>query len=346
MELKTELRGMTKKELSSLMENLEEPNYRGSQIFNWIQAHCEDDLDKMHNLPKKLKEKMARQTLIAPLQIIREWKGNDGTRKFLLELFDGEKIESVFLKHRDHNTLCVSSQVGCSFQCKFCATGKMGLKRNLLPGEIVGQIHAISKITGCSIRNVVFMGMGEPLANLEAVVKSIEILGDPEGQNIGQRRITISTCGLIPEINKLAALEFQCVLAISLHAPNDDLRSKLVPINRKYPLEELLKACLNYFNASGRRISFEYALIEGINDSPEHAKQLGALLGRFPVHINILPANPISGGNIKGSGEEKIKRFVGILEANGLPVSVRKSRGQDIEAACGQLSTLEEEDKE
>ncbi len=343
MEVKTELRGVTKKELSSLMVKWGEPAYRGAQIFNWIQVHCEDDLAEMHNLPKKLKEKLAQKTFIAPLQMNKDWIGEDGTRKFLLELFDGKKIESVFLKHPDHNTLCVSSQVGCSYKCKFCATGEMGFERNLLPGEIVGQVHSASKITGSSIRNVVFMGMGEPLDNLEAVLKSIELLGDPQGQNIGQRRITISTCGLVPEINKLAALELQCVLAISLHAPSDDLRSKLVPINRRYPLEELLKACRNYFTVSGRRISFEYALIEGVNDRPEQAQQLGALLRRFPAHINILPANPISGGNIKGSGEEKIKRFVGILEANGLPVSLRKSRGQEIEAACGQLSTLEEE---
>ncbi len=341
---KPELRGMTREEISLLLESWGEARFRGDQIFQWIQSRCQDNPENMHNLPLKIRRKMSEEAFIAPLKILRDWQGEDGTQKFLLELFDGKRIESVLLKHSDHYTLCISSQVGCSFNCKFCATGKMGFKRNLLPGEITGQVHVISRLTGNTIRNVVFMGMGEPLDNFDPVVKSIFLLGDKKGQNIGQRRITISTCGLVPEINKLAALELQCVLAISLHAPSDDLRSKLVPINRKYPLEELLKSCLNYFTVSGRRISFEYALIDGINDSPLQAQQLAALLGKFPAHINILPVNPIRGGKYKRTHEEKIRRFVGILEANSVPVTLRKSRGQDIEAACGQLYPLEEED--
>ncbi len=344
MEAKPELRGLKKEEMVTLVKNWGEPSFRGEQVFHWVQARCQDDFEKMHTLPGTLREQLALKTCIPLIRIERIWQGEDGTQKFLLELSDGEKIESVLLKHPDHYTLCISSQVGCRFKCRFCATGKMGLKRNLTPGEIVGQVHVIYQNTSCSIRNVVFMGMGEPLDNLGAVKKAIDLLGDPKGQNIGQRRITISTCGLIPEINKLAAHELQCVLAISLHAPTDDLRSKLVPVNKKYPLDELLKACRNYFSASGRRISFEYALMDGVNDSPQHAHQLAALLGKFPAHINILPANPIRGRDFRGTGEKKLKRFVGILEASSLPVTVRKARGQEIEAACGQLNPLEEED--
>jgi len=344
METRQDLRGMKKEEIVNLMEEIKEPSFRGEQVFQWIQGRGVSKWEQMHNLPQGLKEKLATRTFIPPLKPDREWEGQDGTRKFLFELFDGEKIESVLLKHPDHYTLCISTQVGCRFNCLFCATGKMGLKRNLMAGEITGQVLEVVFREKIKPRNVVFMGMGEPLDNLEAVLKTIYLLGDQQGQNIGQRRITISTCGLIPEINRLAALELQCVLAISLNAPADDLRSKLMPINRTYPLEELLRACQNYFTTSGRRISFEYALIKGINDTPDHAHHLAALLGKFPAHINLLPANPIQHAGFEGAGEETLKRFLSILEASGLPVTVRRSRGQDIQAACGQLNPLEGED--
>ena len=343
MEPRQDLTGMEKDELVALMEEVKEQPFRGEQVFQWVQGRGQSSLEEMYNLPQNLREKLATRVFIAPLKLVREWEGQGGTRKFLFELFDGEKIESVLLKHPDHYTLCISTQVGCRFNCLFCATGKMGLKRNLMAGEITGQVLEIVSRRGVNLRNIVFMGMGEPLDNLEAVLKAIALLGHPQGQNIGQRRITISTCGLIPEINQLAALQLQCVLAISLHAPSDDLRSKLVPINRRYPLEDLLQACRNYFTTSGRRISFEYALIEGINDTPDHAHHLAALLSKFPAHINLLPANQIQHANFKGAGEESLKRFWSILEASGLPVTVRKPRGQDIQAACGQLNPLEGE---
>ncbi len=343
MEPRQDLRGMKKEEIVALMEAVKEPSFRGEQVFQWVQGRGRNNWEEMHNLPHCLREKLATRVFIAPLKLIREWEGQAGTRKFLFELFDGEKIESVLLKHPDHHTLCISTQVGCRFNCLFCATGKMGLKRNLMAGEITGQVLEIVSRERVNLRNIVFMGMGEPLDNLEAVLKAIALLEHPQGQNIGQRRITISTCGLIPEINQLAARELQCVLAISLHAPGDDLRSKLVPINRRYPLEDLLQACRNYFTTSGRRISFEYALIEGINDTPDHAHHLAALLSKFPAHINLLSANPIQPADFKGTGEQGLKRFLSILEASSLPVTVRKTRGQDIQAACGQLNPLEGE---
>lgn len=333
------LSGMEVQEIVSWLEQYNQPKFRGQQIFQWIHKHTVLDFQNMTNLPRPLQEwLLADFDKALPLELVTTRVSQDGTEKYLFSLDDGATIETVLIPEGERQTLCVSSQVGCAMNCSFCATGKAGYVRNLSAGEIVGQVlwvENLLKTRGSTLSNIVYMGMGEPLANYEAVLKSIRLLNHTEGLNLGARRITVSTCGLVPQIKNLAQEELQVGLAISLHAVTDQERSEIMPINRRYPIKELLEAGDYYAAQTGRRISYEYALIRDFNDDRHHAIQLKELLQGRLCHVNLIPINPV--GLEKRPSEEAISAFSQVLERAGIHVSVRKERGTDIEAACGQL---------
>lgn len=348
----TDLQGMNLIEYESLMEELDQPKYRAKQLFQWVHGKAIENLEQATNLPKNLRKELQRRVSFQPLKVIKKQLSKlDDTAKFLLALPDGQRIETVCMSYRrkesrDRHTVCVSTQVGCAMGCIFCATGLSGWIRNLSTGEIIGQVLAVQRelqaqYPGEKITNVVFMGMGEPLLNYHNVLKAIKILNAPEGLNIGLRRISLSTCGIVPGIKKLAQEKLPIVLAISLHAPNNDLRNELMPINRRYPLEELLAACEYYIESTGRRITFEYALIAGKNDSIAHARQLGKLLSGMLANVNLLPYNTVVETGLSRPGTKKIKEFVQELQKFGLEAAIREERGSDIDAACGQLRRRE-----
>lgn len=345
---KIDLQGMNIEEIKHLLMHIEEPEYRANQIFQWIHQKTVCTLDEMSNLPKSLRNKLNDLQSFDPPQVIKIRQSKlDDTVKYLLCLSDGNTIETVRMSYlskgtRDRHTVCVSSQVGCSMGCLFCATGLSGWKRNLTTGEILAQVLLAQRelkrsYPNDNITNVVFMGMGEPLLNYDNVLKAIRLLNEPSGLNIGMRKISLSTCGLVPKIYRLAEERLAIVLAISLHAPTNELRNRLVPVNKKYPIETLLEACQYYIDTTGRRITFEYALIEGINDSIEHAKQLIGILGRIKANINLIPLNPVDGTGLKRSSGSQIKRFLYVLQQAGIESTFREEKGSDIEAACGQL---------
>ncbi len=343
---KIEIEGMMPEELEKLITSKGYPAYHAEQIFLWIHGKGAESFADMSNLPQKMRHYLEEEAMLGLIEPREIFTSKDGTQKFLFSLRDGLFIETVLLKYDDRMSLCVSTQVGCRFNCPICATGKMGWQRNLSAAEIVGQVILAQNHQGRSkeaprIRNIVFMGMGEPLDNLEAVLQTIKILNHPMGMNIGSRRMTISTCGLVPQIIKLAEENLQAVLAISLHAASNDLRDKLVPINKKFPLEDLLAACKIYFERNQRRISFEYAMINGINDRQEDARSLIELLRGFPAHINLIPINPVPETHYLPSSPERLDAFLNYLSHNSsLDVSLRAVKGRDIQAACGQLYPL------
>ncbi|ACL69750.1 23S rRNA (adenine(2503)-C(2))-methyltransferase RlmN [Halothermothrix orenii] len=347
METKEDLKSLSRKELLMWFEKRGYPSFRASQLFNWIYRNGVDEFSRMNNLPLVLREELEEKSYLTKLKIVNKSKAEDGTVKYLWELKDGETIESVFIPYEgSRNSVCISSQVGCSLGCKFCATGLTGLIRNLTPGEIVDQVLQIQKEISNDkygsprVSNVVFMGMGEPLANMKSVLKAIEIMNDSKGLNIGKRKITVSTSGLVPQIKELADKKLQIVLAISLNAPNNALRDKLMPINRKFPLEKLLEAVRYYTEVTNRRVTFEYVLLKGTNDSPEHAFQLVNLLSDIHGHVNLIPFNPVQETEFKRPSKETVNRFKDILINNGVETTVRQERGTRIEAACGQLRRL------
>ncbi len=288
----------------------------------------------MINLPRTVRESLESQWIIHGLCEVERQVSQDGTEKFLLRLVDNQSVETVYIPESDRAAVCVSSQVGCALGCSFCATACSGLIRNLRAGEIVGQVLWINRFHPVS--NVVFMGMGEPLANLSEVLRAVEILNSPAGMGIGMRRITLSTCGLVPEIRRLADLGLQVGLAVSLHAADDEKRSQLMPINRRYPLASLVEVCSHYVAATGRRITFEYALIAGFNDSEGDAEALGQLLRGFNCYVNVIPVNPAVSG-FPRPVDAAVSLFVEKLFERGLNAAVRRERGSDIDAACGQL---------
>lgn len=338
---KLDVRALEKEELGRFLANLQEKPYRANQVFHWVQARAVQSWQQMTNLSVTLREKLAANFNLVPLKLMKEQVSRDGTRKYLWELADGELIESVLLFHegdytRKRTTLCLSTQVGCPMGCGFCATGKLRFKRNLTAGEIVSQVLDLS--TQFKINNLVYMGMGEPLLNLPDVLKSIKLLNHKEGQNIGIRRITISTCGLVPQIEQLALSGLDFVLAISLHAPNNELRNQIMPVNRQYPIEELIRACRDYIAKTGQRITFEYALIKDFNDSLQSAKELAQLLQGIKANINIIPINSINQGLYRRPSAQVVRRFVSFLQEKGLAVVIREEKGSDIAGACGQLA--------
>jgi len=333
----TDLRSLYPEELQSVLAPLNLPDYRIKQIFGWLQRCGAQSAGEMTNLPKELRRQLEEQFFISSCEIVKKQESSSGARKYLFRLHDGETIESVLMQYSHGWSVCVSSQAGCKMGCDFCASGQHGFARDLSGGEMLAQVHAAQKDLGKSISHIVLMGMGEPLDNYGNTLKFLRLASHPEGLNIGQRKISISTCGLVPRIDQLAGERLGVTLSISLHAPNDELRGKLMPVNRAYPVEALLSACKRYAKSTGRRISFEYALFRDVNDSPEHARELAGKLKGMLCHVNLIPANPVPALGYDRSRPEQIRAFQDILEQSGLAVTVRRSLGGDIDAACGQL---------
>lgn len=339
---KKSLKGMLPEEISALLPAYKE-KYRGMQIFRWIHEHCAVSFEEMTNLSKELRDLMQEQFSIDSIRNIDIQSSGDGsTDKYLWELWDGTHIESVIIRDEDRTTACISSQVGCKMSCSFCRTGMMGFIRNLTTGEIIDQLIQMRRslrTVNNDITNIVFMGMGDPLDNTEVVIKAIRIINMETGLSIGQRKITVSTCGMIPGIKRLGQ-EFKKIgLAISLNAPDDVLRSELMPINRKYPLEELLGAAHEFARTTKRRITLEYILIDDINDSPTYAKKLQSIAQRIPSKINLIAINDFEGCPYKRPTDEKIETFQKILYEGNVTALLRKSKGTEILAACGQLAS-------
>jgi len=323
--------------VDALSEKFGLQRYRADQVCQWIYQKKVFDFHEMTNLSKDLRQKLAGSIVITPPVLARMETSKDGTRKFLWQLQDGESVESVLLLQQGRLTACLSTQVGCPLSCAFCASGKSGFVRNLSTGEITGQFLAMEKFTGQDIDNIVYMGMGEPFLNQEAVFKSIRILNEPKMRGLGIRHFTISTAGVVPGILALAEMKIPVRLSVSLHAPNDQLRSKLMPINKQYPLSTLMEALRKYQSATKDRITIEYLMMNGVNDSTEHAYELATLLSGLSVYVNLIPYNTVPGGNFKRSTDGRIKAFADILSKLNIECEIRRERGSDINAACGQL---------
>lgn len=330
-----ELFGLNRAELSSLCEELGQSAFRGKQIAEWLYTKGEREIGGMSNLPVALREELTRVCTLTRSEIIDKSKASDGTTKFLLGLGDGEAIESVLLPYPERTSVCVSTQVGCPAGCLFCATALCGFVRNLTAGEIVDQVLALQQAGHSRVTHVVFMGMGEPLMNFDNVVKALHILNDEVG--IGMRRMTVSTVGIPAAIRKLQELDLQITLAISLHAPEEALRKQLIPLSASIPLAELLKTCREYADFTKRRVTFEYLLLSGVNDTPEHAATLVKLLRHTLCNVNLIPFNEAPGVPYKRPGKKAILAFRGVLEEAGVEVTQRMERGHSISAACGQL---------
>lgn len=323
--------------LEGYMASLGEPRFRGRQVFSWIYKGV-TDFSEMTNLSKTLREKLEAGAVVRVPEVLScQVSKTDGTRKYLLELEDGNAVESVFMKYKFGNSICVSSQAGCRMGCRFCASTIGGLDRDLTPGEIAGQILACEKDSGERISHVVVMGTGEPFDNYENLASFIRIINDKNGLNIGMRNITVSTCGLVPYIERFGNDFPQVNLAISLHQVTDEERSALMPVNKKYSLQELLEACRKYTEKTSRRITFEYTLVKGQNDSPAHAEKLAKLLSGMLCHVNLIPLNAVSETGLKTTDRETAEAFQHILEGRGIPATIRRELGDDIDAACGQL---------
>jgi 23S rRNA (adenine2503-C2)-methyltransferase len=327
--------------LTDKLTSMGAPAYRARQMFEWAYGKLVEEYGEMRNLPGSLLESFDEDTPFRTMKPISEQVTDDGdTHKLLYETFDGQLVETVLMLYPDRATVCVSCQVGCAVGCAFCATGLGGLTRSLSAGEIVQQTVDAARQArklGRQLTNLVMMGMGEPLQNYAETMKFINIIHDPRGLNFGARRITISTSGIVPRIDALADEPYQVNLAVSLHAPNNELRSRLVPVNNRWPVEELLAATDRFFEKTGRRVSFEYALMNGINSSDEVARELGQLLRGRLCHVNLIPFNPVDVLQFERPNHEVIERFAGILREAGIPTTVRYSRGVEIDAACGQL---------
>ena len=335
---KIDIKSMNINELENLLKELGEPKFRAKQIFDWLHAKQVDSFEEMTNLSKGLREKLAETASINGVEIVRKLVSQiDGTRKYLFALSDGAIIESVLMKYEHGNTVCISTQVGCRMGCKFCASTLDGVERGLTAGEMLSQIYAIQKDCGERVHGTVLMGSGEPLDNYDNVVKFLRLINDPKGQNMGQRHITLSTCGLVDKMYDLAEEDLQITLAVSLHAPNDGIRTQTMPIAKVYSMDKLLQACRDYADKTKRRITFEYALIHGVNDGDEHAWELVKKLRDMLCHVNLIPVNDVKERNYVKSTADRVKRFAGILNENGVETTVRRKLGSDIDAACGQL---------
>ena len=315
-------------ELEDLLKELGEPKFRAKQIFDWLHAKQVDSFEEMTNLSKGLREKLAETASINGVEIVRKLVSQiDGTRKYLFALSDGAIIESVLMKYEHGNTVCISTQVGCRMGCKFCASTLDGVERGLTAGEMLSQIYAIQKDCGERVHGTVLMGSGEPLDNYDNVVKFLRLINDPKGQNMGQRHITLSTCGLVDKMYDLAEEDLQITLAVSLHAPNDGIRTQTMPIAKVYSMDKLLQACRDYADKTKRRITFEYALIHGVNDGDEHAWELVKKLRDMLCHVNLIPVNDVKERNYVKSTADRVKRFAGILNENGVETTVRRKLG-------------------
>ncbi len=334
---KIDLKKYTIEELESFLEDLGEKKFRGKQIFQWIHKGVRT-IDEMTNLSKELREKMKERAYVGNLRAESVLISKvDGTRKYLFVLEDGNIIESVLMRYEHGNTVCVSCQVGCRMGCTFCASTLEGVVRNLTAGEILDQVIAIQRDIGDRVSNVVLMGSGEPLDNYEQILKFLTLINHPEGLNIGLRSITISTCGIVPTMMDLADRKMQITLAISLHAPNDALRNTMMPVNRKYPMEDLLEACKYYVDNTGRRITFEYALIQDVNDSEKDALELARKIKGILCHVNLIPLNKVDESKYESARMDRVRKFQSVLKKYGVEATIRRELGSDINAACGQL---------
>ncbi|MCI8961528.1 MAG: 23S rRNA (adenine(2503)-C(2))-methyltransferase RlmN [Clostridia bacterium] len=328
-------------ELKEEMILIGEKSYRAEQIFKWIYVENVTDFNEMTNLSLELREKLKNNYTLDIYKIIKKQESSDGTKKYLFDVLDGNAIETVLMQYKHGYSICVSSQVGCKMGCKFCASTGIAFIRSLTAGEIAEQILAVGRDTGIKISNVVFMGIGEPLDNFDNVIKAIKIVNNQKGLNIGARHISISTCGLVPKIYEIADMDLQCTLSISLHATTNEKRSKMMPINNKYSIEELMKACKYYIEKTNKRISFEYALAKNNNDNLDDAKALAKLLRGMLCHVNLIPINKIENGKFDTSTNENVMKFRDYLNDNGIVATIRRELGDDIEAACGQLRRKE-----
>ncbi len=342
---KTDIKSLQFGELEEIAHDLGEPRYRARQIADWLYQKRVQSFDEMTDLPREFRARLAEQFEFSKTDIVRALGSHDTTRKFLFRLSDESLIETVLIpaspalygSRSDRRTICVSTQVGCAYGCKFCASGLEGFSRNLKPNEIVDQVIAIERESGEKIDNIVFMGMGEPLANLDNVIRAIRIINAPWGLGIGARHITVSTSGLAPQIRQLADEKLQIRLAISLHGATDDVRNQIMPINRRYNLETLLAACDYYAKHKKQRLTFEYILIANVNDSPDQARHLGRIARRLEAKVNLIPYNTVHGLPWSRPSPEQQEQFLSILRASGVAATLRREKGHDIEAACGQL---------
>ena len=325
-------------ELKKTVESLSEKPFRAKQIYEWLHKKQADSFQEMTNLSVSLREKLERNCQIVSLKVLEVQTSKlDGTQKYLFALPDGNVVESVLMKYHHGNSVCISSQVGCKMGCRFCASTIGGWTRNLLPSEMLDQVYKIQKLSKERVSNVVVMGTGEPLDNYDNLLRFIRMLSDEKGLHISQRNITVSTCGIVPKMYDLAQEDLQITLAISLHASNQQKREQLMPIARKYSLEELMKACRNYFEKTGRRLTFEYSLVGGENDSQEDAEELARLIKGLNCHVNLIPVNPIKERSYVQSDKKVIANFQNKLEKYQINVTIRREMGRDIDGACGQL---------
>ena len=337
-ELRIDIKSMTLPELTALMKDWGESGFRAGQLFSWLHEKRVRDWSEMTNLSAALRQKLAERCTLTQLTVLHRLVSSiDGTQKYLYRLADGNCIETVLMKYKHGNSLCISTQVGCRMGCKFCASTLAGLVRSLTPAEMLDEIYTLTRESGQRVSNVVLMGIGEPLDNFENVMKFMRILSSPQGYNLSLRHLSLSTCGLVDRIYELAEQKLGLTLSISLHAPNDAIRSQTMPINKRYNIEELLKACRYYFEKTGRRISFEYALIEGVNDEIAHANELADRLKGMAAHVNLIPVNPVKERGFKRGSRQRIEAFQKALEQRGVNATVRRELGADINAACGQL---------
>jgi len=335
---KPDIRSMTLGELEEALEKEGEKKFRGRQIFAWLHRRQVSGFDEMSDLSRGLRERLKETYTLVTLEPVQVLVSKlDGTRKYLFRLPDGNIIESVFMKYRHGNSVCVSSQAGCRMGCRFCASTLDGLARNLQASEMLEQVYRIGKDTGEKISNVVIMGSGEPMDNYENVVRFIRLLCDENGYHLSQRGITVSTCGIVPGIRRLAGEGLPVTLALSLHASDDASRRELMPIAKKYGIQEVLAACDEYFRKTGRRVSYEYSLVKGVNDSQAHARRLAALLKGKNCHVNLIPVNPVKERDFRPTDRADVLNFELTLEKNGINATIRREMGRDIQGACGQL---------
>lgn len=335
---KNDLKSMSLEELQLFVSDMKEPIFRGKQVFEWIHKKQVSSFDEMTNLSKSLREKLQQNAVLGGVEMVRRLVSQvDGTRKYLFALENDSVIESVLMKYEHGNTVCISTQAGCRMGCKFCASTLDGVERNLTAGEMLSQVYEIQKDCGERISGVVLMGSGEPLDNYDNVVKFIHLINHPDGQNMGQRHITLSTCGLIEKMYQLEEEHLQITLAVSLHAPNDEIRKSIMPVARANSMDRLLVACRDYAEKTKRRITFEYAMMRGVNDSDECALELAKKLRDMLCHVNLIPVNDVKEREYTKSSNDRVKRFAALLQENGVETTIRRKLGSDIDAACGQL---------
>ncbi len=338
IEEKKDIKSLTLAELQEALQQFSEPSYRAKQLYEWMHKKLAADYGEMTNLPKALREKCRETFDYTALKAVKVQESRiDGTKKFLFALSDGNLVESVWMRYKHGNSVCISSQVGCRMGCRFCASAVGGWERNLRPSEMLDQIYAITRLTGERVSNVVVMGTGEPLDNYDNLLRFLLLLTDENGLHISQRNITVSTCGLVPGIMRLSEEHLQITLALSLHAATDEKRRRLMPVAERYSLDELMRACTYYFEKTGRRITFEYSLADGVNDTREDAAELTALIKPMNCHVNLIPINPVRERNFRRSDRRAVEGFKNKLEKNGINVTIRREMGQDIDGACGQL---------